>query len=145
MQDNSIRMKMLLFVVAVLSSCFLVTTSKVDAAEPFETPLGSFNGVAAYSNCDNDCVECNNFCQSLNYVNGIYVGIKWQCVEYVRRYYLLIYGLDLASMHRGNANTFYDNATNMGLDSHINGGSNKPQTGDILVSNGGSYGHVMWE
>ena len=87
-------------------------------------------------------MECNNFCQSFNYVNGIYVGIKWQCVEYIRRYYLSIYGLDLASMHRGDANTWYDSAANMGLDSYINGGSNRPQIGDILVSNEGDYGHV---
>ncbi|MEA1876775.1 MAG: LpqB family beta-propeller domain-containing protein, partial [Bacteroidota bacterium] len=109
---------------------------------PFGTDLGAFNGVSAYSNCDHSCVECNNFCERRNYINDVYVGIKWQCVEYVRRYYLSVYGLDLASRHRGNANTWYANAAAMGLNSYPNGGDIAPQVGDILVSDVKDYGHV---
>jgi len=119
-----------------------ITISSGLLTEPFGTDLGAFNGVSAYSNCDHSCVECNNFCESLNYINDVYVGIKWQCVEYVRRYYLSVYDLDLASRHRGDANTWYANAAAMGLNSYPNGGDITPQVGDILVSDVKDYGHV---
>jgi len=121
----------------------LVFFQKVDAAEPFGTSLGNFNGIIAYSNCSTSCTACNNNCSSYNYANdGKYLGIKWQCVEFVRRYYYLIYGLDLASSYRGDAKYWYDNASTMGLDKYPNGSSKAPQIGDILVSNGDQYGHI---
>ncbi len=58
------------------------------AALPFGTSLGSFNGVVAYSNGSSTYVSPTS-----NYVGGKYTGIQWQCVEYVRRYYLAVYGL----------------------------------------------------
>lgn len=124
----------------LLFTLFLIPS--VYAAEPFGSEIGTFNNVAAYSNCSTSCVTCNNSCNSLNYIDGTYIGIKWQCVEYVRRYYYNIYGLDLASLHRGDANTFYNNAGKMGLEKIQNGATAPPAVGDILVSNGGNYGHV---
>lgn len=104
----------------------------------FDTYLGQFNGVAVYSNGTS-----NYYSGTANYVNGTYTGIKWQCVEYVRRYYLTVYNTDLASKHIGDANTWYDNASKMGLTSYRNSSTTSiPQTGDILVSNGGKYGHI---
>ena len=44
--------------------------------------IGSFNGVQSYSNS-------NNKIDIPNYYNNIYTGIKWQCVEYVRRYLII--------------------------------------------------------
>jgi surface antigen len=106
-------------------------------AASFGTDLGSFNGVTAYSN------GSSGYYSGLsNTVNGIYTGIKWQCVEYVRRYYLIVYGSNLGSLYRGNANTWYDNASTMGLSRYANGGPTAPQVGDIITSNGGSFGHV---
>lgn len=144
MKSNHTVMTVLSISAITLLTCFFITFSKGNAAEPFGSHVGSFNRVIAYSNCNTKCVECNNFCQELNYVDSLYVGIKWQCVEYVRRYYLLVYGLDLASKHRGDAdaNTWYDNAAKMGLSRYANGGSIKPQVGDILVSDGGDCGHI---
>ncbi len=112
------------------------------AAESFGINLGSYNGVSSYSNCSVYCVSCNGNCGIYNYIDGDYIGIKWQCVEYVRRYYYQVYGRDLASYHRGDANTFYDNASKMGLERYPNGGAVAPQVGDIVVSEGGGYGHV---
>jgi len=114
------------------------------AADTFGTVVGTFNNVPAYSNCSNSCTSCNNNCKSYNYIDGNYIGIKWQCVEYVRRYYYIVYGLDLASLHSGDAHakTFYDNATTMGLYRYADGGQTPPAVGDILVSDGGNYGHV---
>lgn len=134
--DNPI--KMLIFFIFLLQ--FPVSHSF--AADPFGTIIGTFNNVPAYSNCSNLCTSCNNNCQSYNYIDGNYIGIKWQCVEYVRRYYYEVYNMDLAALYRGDANTFYDNADNMGLESYANGGATAPSVGDILVSNGGGDGHV---
>jgi hypothetical protein len=44
--------------------------------------IGSFNGVQSYSNTDNKT-------DIPNYYNNIYTGLKWQCVEYVRRYLII--------------------------------------------------------
>ncbi len=111
--------------------------------EPFGTYLGEFNGVEAYSNGSTNYVcpwETDPDCK--NYVNGQYTGIKWQCVEYVRRYYLTVYGINLYLEYSMDAKDFYDKASSMGLDSYPNGGDITPQVGDILVSDGGDYGHV---
>ena len=128
--------RVLTVLVSIFMSCFIFSALAVNAAEPFGTDLGEFNGVIVYSNCDDDCVECNNYCQDQHYINGTYIGIKWQCVEYVRRYYHTVYNLDLASKWRGHANTWYDNAATMGLARFANGSLDMPQVGDILVSEG---------
>ena len=51
--------------------------------------LGENNGVEAYSNCRALCVnrEPNNISgKSLSLNKDVYTGIKWQCVEFVRRW-----------------------------------------------------------
>jgi glutathionylspermidine amidase/synthetase len=73
----------------VLVLC-LLPLSLTYAAQPFGTYLGSFNGVVSYSNG-----STSNVSNQSNYVNGTYIGMKWQCVEYVRRYYLSRYGKNL--------------------------------------------------
>ena len=40
-------------------------------------------GIPAYSNCNSACVVFEP-----NHINDIYTGIKWQCVEYARRWLL---------------------------------------------------------
>ncbi len=103
-------------------------------ASPFGTKVGSYNGVDAYSNGSNGYVS-----YQYNYYNNYNTGMKWQCVEYVNRYYKAIYNKQITG---GNANTYYSNASSKGLNSAKNGSSTKPKTGMILCSNGGSYGHV---
>jgi hypothetical protein len=51
------------------------------SVKKFGTIIGTFNGVSAYSNQKGQ----TNSSES-NYFNGVYTGIKWQCVEYARRY-----------------------------------------------------------
>lgn len=107
------------------------------AGVAYGTQVGSYAGIPAYSN---GTVAYNS--GTNNYIDGNYIGLKWQCVEYVRRYYYLVKGMNLAAAHTGNANTFYANASTMGLSAYANGGSTPPQEGDLLTSAGGSYGHV---
>jgi len=47
----------------------------------FGDKIGTFDGVAAYSNQKD---ETNS--KASNFYNGKYTGRKWQCVEFVRRY-----------------------------------------------------------
>lgn len=107
-------------------------------ASSFDTQVGTFNGVIAYSNGTIGYVS-----NVYNTATGINTGMKWQCVEYVNRYYYTVYKLDLKSTGiYGNANHYYNNAASSGLNAYSNGGATAPQVGDIICSNGGSYGHV---
>jgi surface antigen len=72
-------------------------------------------------------------------VNGYSTGYRWQCVEFVTRYYWQRYGRKIRG---GNANDFYRNASAKGLAAHPNGGAVRPAVGDILVSEGNTHGHV---
>ena len=99
-------------------------------AQPFGTPLGSFNGVVAYSNGSGTFVGPDT---------GTY-GIPYQCVEYVNRYYAQHFRFPNMKGH-GNASDLYSNlATTFGLKQKKNAGGSLPQVGDILCFAGGSDG-----
>ena len=115
-----------------LTSPYISTTT----VQVFGTLIGSFNGVAAYSNGRVDSVS-----NVYNSATGINTGMEWQCVEYVNRYYYIIYGLDIRIVGQ-NANQYYDNASSRKLVSYVNAGKTTPQVGDILCFSGGSAGHV---
>jgi len=110
--------------------------SQFKSSKSYEDYVGSFNGVNSYSNGSTSNVS-NNY----NYSTGINTGMKWQCVEYVNRYYYVIYNQNIRVAGH-NANDYFNNATQHGLDAHLNNGTAKPQVGDLLCSNGGGYGHV---
>jgi surface antigen len=102
----------------LLSICL---STFVQAAD-YGQNIGSFWGITAYS-------------------NGQYTGTgngKYQCVEYVKRFYDTLTDIDV-SKWTGNAST-YDNKP--GLTFYSNGSYFIPQPGDILVFSGGNYGHV---
>lgn len=119
---------LLVIISITISFSFTIETAYSDG---YGVALGSFNGVIAYSNGNTGTYLINN----QTYINATYIGVQWQCVEYVRRYYYQIYGVDLASAWRGNADTWYDNAAIMNLDRYQNKITTiRPQVGDILVS-----------
>lgn len=97
----------------------------------FGDVVGSFNGITAYSN------------GSTNYASWVYstVGMKWQCVEYVNRYYYQKLAHKNLIM-TGNANSYYGTAASKDLNAYPNGGGTAPAVGDMLVSNGGAFGHI---
>lgn len=59
----------------------------------FGTPLYSFNNVYAYSNKSSKFIS-----DELNYHNGHFTGIKWQCVEYARRYLQTVFNLTFSQV-----------------------------------------------
>lgn len=78
------------------------------------------------------------------YSNGAQTGTGsgyWQCVEYVKRLYSNQLGI---SGFSGNAYTYYNKASALGLRSYPNSSPFSPWPKDILVYSGGNggYGHV---
>jgi len=57
--------------------------------------VGVWNGVSIYSNNDYDYSTNNS---NSNYYNGIYTGIKWQCVEFARRYLIVTHGITFSDI-----------------------------------------------
>jgi surface antigen len=91
--------------------------------EPYGSVLGDYNGVTIYSN-------------SGRLEDGIY-----QCVEFVKRYYQEFFGIALPAV--GDAKNYATNAKKLGLAYYPGGQSTvQPQAGDVLVSDGGTHGHV---
>jgi surface antigen len=79
--------------------------------------------------------------------NSFYFGKKWQCVEFIKRYYFLALSHQMPD-GSGNAKDFFDAAVKHGklnrrrnLLQYHNGANDKPRPDDILVFDG-SYGHV---
>ena len=117
----------------------IIDSSSVESRSCVTGALSAtFNNVAAYKNCPMG--SSNTYGNS--YVNGVYVGKKWQCVEYVQRYYKVIYNMNIKP-YFGNANTFWYNnlPSSSGLVKYLNGAV-APQVGDILVSISSGVGHV---
>lgn len=101
----------------------------------------TFNNVVARINCTvgSPCTW------GYNYETGINTGYKWQCVEYINRYYKVVYGMDLKSTGiYGNAKNYWNWCchSTIGLTKYANSGATPPAIGDILVSTAGTYGHV---
>ena len=104
-----------------------------------KTPYGEVLGVGlgnvpAYSNCNADCVIF-----SPNKVDGTYTGIKWQCVEYARRWLLVnkgvVYGdVDIAADIWGlDRVTRVKDKTEFKMTSFPNGQDDMPKVGDLLI------------
>jgi len=103
---------------------------------PYGKMLGkSPRGIEAYSNCQSGCVIFEP-----NQSNGTYTGIKWQCVEYARRWLLVntgaVYGdVDIAADiwdkidHLTNVKT----KKPVPLETRLNGSTQAPAVGDLLI------------
>ncbi|MBX7044621.1 MAG: T9SS type A sorting domain-containing protein [Ignavibacteria bacterium] len=121
--------------VFLLSINFVFISSIV--ADPWGTPLGEYNGVICYSNGNTGYAS-----NQTNYQNGTNTGMKWQCPEYINRYYVIVYSMNIRNQASNNANDYYYTATARGLQAFTNGGTTAPQVGNIVCSQGGDFGHV---
>jgi surface antigen len=109
------------------------------------TPLDSLNGVVVYHNGSMSNVSGRNV------VDGYNVGLRYQCVEFVKRYYLEHYGHRMPNRY-GHAKDFFDASvkdgtlsTDRGLLQFTNPSALKPAVGDLLILDGwrgNAYGHV---
>lgn len=102
---------------------------------PHGAQLGqAADGVPAYSNCNETCVV---FEPSRH--EGQYTGIKWQCVEYARRWLLVhhgaVYGdVDIAAdIWKHTELTRPAGGAPIPLETHENGATVAPKVGDLLI------------
>jgi trypanothione synthetase/amidase len=72
-----------IFVIVGIISCITDVASK-EFVTPFGTELGVYDGVIGYSNGNDE-----NISTELNFIGKIFTGLKWQCVEYARRWLVL--------------------------------------------------------
>jgi len=132
-----------------------MTRASTKTSLPFGTPLGaSDGGVISYSSdyATVDQLEYPNRAAFRSYYDGIYMGYKWQCVEYARRWLYINKGLifDDVSMAYEifKLTTIRDvtNNTQLPLFSFKNGAQRHPKVGDLLIwDDGGEFeetGHV---
>lgn len=70
---------------------------------------------------------------------GNYLGLRYQCVELVRRYLYKCTGKNGAQYWRGIAGEMYDNAEKNELESFP---FSQAEKGDVLCFDGGKWGHV---
>ncbi len=80
--------------------------------------------------------------------DGYYFGYKWQCVEFVKRFYYQAKGHEMPDLY-GNAIDFFSYDTKQGevneargLLQYYNGGNVAPKADDLLVFTDTKYGHV---
>ncbi|HHV65340.1 MAG TPA: CHAP domain-containing protein [Peptococcaceae bacterium] len=130
------------------NAVYAPTKEKAEAARqseyPAGTPIDEYKGVVVYSNGTNYMSSHGlNFSQ-----DGYYYGYKWQCVEFVKRFYYLKFGHEMPD-GAGNAKYFFNPMLEQGafneqrgLYQYHNGGDVKPQEDDLLVFTDGAYGHV---
>jgi glutathionylspermidine amidase/synthetase len=107
-----------------------------DCATRFGEVLGdSPSDVVAFSNCRPDCVV-----PEANTIDGTYTGLKWQCVEYARRWLLMnrgaVFGdVDIAAdiWTEIDVLTRVSDQTTIPLVGRLNGSDRPPQIGDLLI------------
>lgn len=108
--------------------------------------IDSLNGVKVYYNGEIGHVDGRNLSK-----DGYNLGLKYQCVEFVKRYYYEHYKHKMPDSY-GNAKDFFnaslkDGALNpqRNLKQYLNPSASRPQVGDLLIFDGHSgnkYGHV---
>lgn len=137
----------LLFVLLVLV-CFAGYSLAVEALSDAGVgdEIDSLDGVAVYYNGSVGNTVGRNLAS-----DGYNLGLKWQCVEFVKRYYYEYYNHKMPDSY-GHALSFFDNnlphgAFNKqrGLAQYHNDDDVKPQKGDLVVlapTVFNSYGHV---
>lgn len=105
--------------------------------------IDSFNGVDVYYNGEKISES-----HGRNLADGGYnLGQKWQCVEYIKRYYYEYFNHEMPDSY-GHAKDFFDASISDGglnksrnLLQFTNPSFSKPRVNDIIVMSGG-YGHV---
>jgi surface antigen len=148
---KSLKARHLLAVALCLCIVLLVaiwTASRINI-NPSHSPgevMDEFEGVAVYYNGAINQVQGRNVAP-----DGYNIGLRWQCVEFVKRYYLERFGHRMPES-RGHAKDFYNAALQDGelnkarnLVQYRNGGATMPAVGDIVVFAPwllNAYGHV---
>lgn len=85
----NIHLRVFLMLVAIISGLAEAQASSCAGScdTTFGTLLGQSFSTNAYSNCNEDCVKNEDNYLTLPHLNTpVFTGMKWQCVEYARRW-----------------------------------------------------------
>lgn len=140
-----IKIFVLLTFVLLFNFC---SSTQVEKKYPF--PIGfaidSLNGVKVYYNGETETITGVNKSE-----DGYLLGLKYQCVEFIKRYYYEYLNHKMPNVY-GNAKDFFkldlaDGETNSdrNLIQYTNPSKSKPKVSDIIVFSGTEsniYGHV---
>jgi hypothetical protein len=107
--------------------------------------LDSYRGVSIH---DNGLLFFRSYGKNYS-PDGYYFGQKWQCVEFIKRFYYEAKGHKMPDV-MGHAKSFFDKdlpdgAFNprRGLVQYRNGSTNMPCADDLMVFTDTGYGHVV--
>ena len=129
-----------MFVISSLFACVLLYYS----GQRVGKTIDSYRGVSVY---DNGLLFFRSYGKNYS-KDGYYYGQKWQCVEFVKRFYCDAKGYKMPDV-MGHAKSFFDENipdgalnSRRGLLQYQNGSTNKPVSDDLLVFTDTKYGHV---
>ncbi len=112
----------------------LVTKTNLNWKQSRGDIIGKLNNVPVYFNGGVGQVSGRNLSE-----NGYNIGLNWQCVEFIKRYYLEHYNHEMPDSY-GHAKSFFDKNLADGalnnkreLYQYRNGGVQPPKSGDIIV------------
>ena len=138
----NLRLTLILFILLIFQSFAadlfaneISQQCQTDCKSDYGVELGaSPANIPAYSNCSSDCVVFEP-----NHLNDVYTGIKWQCVEYARRWLLHEFGVVFGDVDIAAdiwALLEVSNPTsrkNLNFVSIVNGATTMLQRGDLLI------------
>ncbi len=140
MEKRFIIKKILIIVIICLLVFILPILNKILIGKELEV----INGVGVYYNgIFTNKTYGKNFSEE-----GYCFGKKWQCVEFVKRYYYKKLNHKMPNVY-GHAKDFFDLNVKQGqlnkdrgLIQYYNGKNNKPKINDLIVFNDTKFGHV---
>jgi len=131
--------------IVFVSLFWLSKNTNINPSHSVGDIVDSLNGVNVYYNGGVSNVEHRNTSDGYN------LGLKYQCVEFVKRYYYENYNHKMPDTY-GNAIDFFNSALSDGkinsqraLTQFTNPSISKPRIGDLIVMSGtifNKYGHV---
>lgn len=134
------------FILLVISGVYTCSLLRPNTELEVGKPIDSLNGVYVYYNGSVGHVSGRNVT-----ADGYNLGLKYQCVEFVKRYYYQHLKHKMRDSY-GHAKSFFDAGLNdgqknkkRGLTQYTNPSLTKPQIDDLLIFDGtvfNKYGHV---
>lgn len=138
-EKKIIGISLFILVVLIGGLLYLYNDSKKIGQE-----IDSYKGVPVYHN---GILYTRSYGKNYS-IDGYYYGLKWQCVEYIKRFYYDALSHKMPDV-LGNAKDFYDENVSHGqlnkrrnLVQYKNRENVKPQEDDLIVFTDTMYGHV---